>query len=306
MLNKCIGSKAQKVCYESFATETTQNTCLAALFTDADNLISLCKTRVISLPIIESALNIGQGRWLVTSRSDKYNFKLIPFNSTSPDSIQTISGCKSCVIHVPCAYMLQGPNIRVRPDMATCAMTPVFRKIEHTVPLLADLFIQLMPVSDFPELTDVTKIRAAVLDKLQTKMLDIHPHDMRTLKQIRAIATPIVHKLKDMHYINSHKTDRTWIAVAVIIFVGIASVAAIMVYIQFRVSRALRQHIQQNRASNVLSTQRTVTNAEINAIFEREIEPMRGVSSRQRCDISPLVLETDMDTPIIEIRSSVV
>ena len=76
-IDSCIGSSSFSVCTNGFSLETAEDTCLGALlignqFAAQQN----CNINTVKLPVKEKAKNLGNGKWLITSASDKFDMFL--------------------------------------------------------------------------------------------------------------------------------------------------------------------------------------------------------------------------------------
>ena len=68
-LAECIGSSAFSICYSGFAMEKSKDSCLSTLCSK-DSIEALqASTITLLLPMKETAKNVGEGRWLITSSS---------------------------------------------------------------------------------------------------------------------------------------------------------------------------------------------------------------------------------------------
>ena len=99
----------------------------------------------------EKAKNVGDGNWLITSATHNYLLTQTDQNQTTREITTTRKkGCCVCIITLPCGSELQGPNIDLRSDLATCASkSPQVIDVKLPAPL-SYLFSKLPPLNDLP------------------------------------------------------------------------------------------------------------------------------------------------------------
>ena len=94
-LAHCIGSKSMSICYEMFPTDRSRHTCLASLFfNDPADAIQRSRMRPVHLPQRESAVNLGNGQWLLTAANEHFMLSEISMNDTHPVAVRRHPGCQ--------------------------------------------------------------------------------------------------------------------------------------------------------------------------------------------------------------------
>ena len=224
-LAHCIGSKSMSICYEMFPTDRSRHTCLASLyFNDPADAIQRCRTRPVHLPQRETAVNLGNGQWLLTAANEHFMLSEISLNESHPVEIRRHPGCQSCLLSLACGSYIDGPNVRIRPDMATCARESPFRLNSTLSPLLHSLFALLPELEQLPQFSDIAEARTTLLHEVQGSLLHLPDHEGRTFPQLESIARPIIHtftELAEEPSTNQHNFTWTHLTVLVICFTAI-------------------------------------------------------------------------------------
>ena len=216
-LAHCIGSKSMAICYEMFPTDRSRHTCLASLFfDDPADVIQRCRTRPVHLPIREVAENLGNGKWLITAANEHFSLSEISRNETHPVEIRRHPGCKSCVISLSCSTYIDGPNVRIRPDMATCARETPYRLNSTLTPILHSLFALLPEIEHLPQFSDISTARGALLDEVQGTLLHLPDYEGRTFPQLEKIAQPIIHKFTALKVESPTSQKISWTHVTIL------------------------------------------------------------------------------------------
>ena len=95
-VDRCLSSSRYRRCSETIPTEIGHSSCLATLcFKSPMEALSVCDTdKIITLPTIEQATNLGFGNWLITSASYRFNFRESMASSASTKTT-SFPGCHS-------------------------------------------------------------------------------------------------------------------------------------------------------------------------------------------------------------------
>ena len=205
-LKRCIGSQSLALCYEVMPTITTRHTCIATLFFAAnDAALQACTTETISLPMHEQATHLGGGRWLILSQRTNFTLKEFSLSSSVPRALRTFEGCKSCTITVACETYVDGPNIRLRPDIATCTTAPT-NSSQHTLtPALDTLFAKLPGIEQLPQFAEISLAQTTLLRRVQAKLIHLPMNETPSTHDLDAIAAPLIYQMTHLHPIHSHK-----------------------------------------------------------------------------------------------------
>lgn len=213
-LNQCIGSKNNAVCYETFATETNQNSCLATLyFKNAKDALAVCGLIKHKLPITEVARNLGLGRWLITADNPNFILRQSPLDKSNPLDDTKLPGCRSCIVELPCNSMINGPNIRIRSDIASCKNQNTVNRIDLVItPVLDELFGLIPALNEgHVRFDDTTTMRIALLTQVQQQIHTEYPRKIDN-EALITIATPIANDMNKMHHDHSFYQQNThWI-----------------------------------------------------------------------------------------------
>ena len=200
-LKYCLGSQSMSICYHSFSTDTSRHTCLATLFFgETVDALQACEVRNVQLPQREEATNLGNGQWLLTSANPNFIMKEISLNETNPVELRRHAGCSSCLISLPCGSYIEGPHVRLRPDMITCATETPFRINSTLTSELHSLFKLLPEIEHLPHFPDLTHARTELLAKVQGTLLDLPEWKPMAFSDIEEIAKPIIHNLTRLDY----------------------------------------------------------------------------------------------------------
>ena len=210
-LNQCIGSTAYSICYSGFAMEKSKDSCLSTLFFK-DSLAALqsCTVNYIHLPMREKAKNVGDGNWLITSATHNYLLTQTDQNQTTREVTTTRKkGCRVCIVTLPCGSELQGPNIHLRSDLATCASkSPQVIDVQLPAPL-SYLFSKLPPLNDLPRVISEETAKVELLEQVQVELAQLPDFKRRDLEELDNIAAPIISRMATFHPQLSSRLDAT-------------------------------------------------------------------------------------------------
>ena len=211
-LKYCLGSKSMSICYLSFPTDTSRHTCLATLyFGEPVDALQACDTRTVQLPQREEAVNLGNGQWLITSASSQFTMKEISLNETHPVELRRHPGCTVCLISLPCGSYIEGPHVRLRPDMISCSKKTPFRLNSTLTSELHSLFNLLPGIEQLPQYSDLSHARAELLTKVQGQLINLPEWKPMSVSELEDIAKPIVHNLTTMVETDTGLGDKiTW------------------------------------------------------------------------------------------------
>lgn len=192
-LQKCIGSNKIAVCHEVFATARTRKSCLATLmFQDTTQAIKVCSIKSIKLPVVETAKNLGRGRWLITSAMDGYILSQTAMNETNPLKTIKHKGCKVCILTLPCGHQAEGPNIEMRSDLSSCNNIPEVKIDIQLAKPLADLFSLLPTIEDMPHMPNLEFAQQQLVNDIQSKVAITPRREFLAKDQLLEIAKPII------------------------------------------------------------------------------------------------------------------
>ena len=173
-LQSCIGPDDAAICQRGFATARRRDSCLATLYYHTpDTALATCEMNTIQLPRIEQARNLGHGRWLILSRGDAFNFRLLPAGpgeSTPHGSISLLPGCRACILTLECGTKLESDNLHIKADAASCNATGARRlELEISAPL-ANLFSYVPLDKELPDLATLSAQRAHLFKEVQARL----------------------------------------------------------------------------------------------------------------------------------------
>ena len=193
-LAQCIGLSAFSICYSGFAMEKSKDSCLSTLFfKDSIEALQACTVRPVLLPLREKAKNVGKGRWLITSASPDFLLTKTDMDSSSTTrKVVRKQGCRVCLVTLPCGSELEGPNVHLRSDLATCASQEP-KRVNITLPApLATLFSKLPPIAVMSHILDEDTAKFRLLEKVQIQLAQIPDYKRRDLTEVEKIAKPII------------------------------------------------------------------------------------------------------------------
>ena len=184
-LEGCKGPDDAAICQHSFATTRKRDSRLANLFFHtADEAAQVCQTDNIKLPKVETARNLGYGRWLITRSDDAYHMNILPQSTTS--SLNRVKGCKVCIITLDCATELKSDSLTLKSDRASCNATGAQRLDLQLDPPLYAFRPQLTAFTDINAAYDQLQKQSSVFPKVATPML-------RPLQELKPVLHPNQH-----------------------------------------------------------------------------------------------------------------
>lgn len=245
-LNSCVGSSTTAICYEAIATEVHPQSCIATLFIEgARDALRVCKVKTVTLPLVERAQNIKQGRWLITARSPNFAFKQMPIGENNPQLATYHAGCRSCVISLPCGYTLEGPHVRLRPDLQVCTTEPSLRITTQLTTELESLFELVQTLDEMPQFNDISTARMALVDEVQRELvlLPVAPVD---IDDLRKIAEPAARAFKKLHphYTAELTQDTSWQTIVLFVFVTLTLAGYVLLCCLIGIPRLRRKYEQ--------------------------------------------------------------
>ena len=299
-LKRCIGSQSLALCYEVMPTITTRHTCIATLFFAPQTAaLRACTTETISLPMHEQASHLGGGKWLLLSRRPNFTLKEYSMNETVPRALRTFEGCKSCTITVACHTYIEGPNIRLRPDFATCTEAPTNGSYHELTSALNHIFAMLPGIEQLPQFAEISMAQTTLLRRVQAKLIHLPMNETPSTSDLEAIAAPLVHSMTHLHPIHEHNKfyNAPWFNV--LIFSVIILAILILVYchvIHPKVCRTCAARQQILRPPTV----RFAPQNDVQVFSSYDSEPMLPTDVQSACDMPlpkrPTVLpKSDID-----------
>ena len=236
-LTSCVGPNDAAVCKHGFATTRNRDSCLATLFYHTPAAaISTCEIDTITLPRVETAQNLGYGRWLITRSNPNYNFEILPSGHGQIPTMETTGltpGCTVCIITLACGTELTTDTLFLKADATSCSATGA-RRLSLTLSTpLADLF-SYIPLNATRSTQEILQARRQLYKQVQ-----IHlplPQDnigLLSSSRLREIAEPlarayqappILHKLP---HITSRNTalELTYVALTALVVAIIVQLA---------------------------------------------------------------------------------
>ena len=191
-LDQCVGTASMSICARGFATTRARDACLTTLFYHGqDAAVAACPIETVTLPQTEQAVNVGQGRWLITSQTANFEFQRLRSNGAHR-TMDQVPGCRTCIITLECGTELESDRLYLKADSTSCAKTGARRlDLELSTPL-AELF-QLISVDDvLPQFPTLTMARAHLAERTRVQLsrpLESPDSDPDAIKKI---AEPIV------------------------------------------------------------------------------------------------------------------
>ena len=124
-LEECKGPPEASICQRTFSTTLNRQSCLASLFFHtAKEAKRACHTRTDPLPKVETATNLGFGRWLVLSHSEDFHFNLHKSGQTAPlGDGNLVKGCRACILTLKCGTSLASDKLTLKADRDSCNST---------------------------------------------------------------------------------------------------------------------------------------------------------------------------------------
>ena len=230
-LKRCIGSQSLALCYEVMPTITTRHTCIATLyFAPQTAALRACTMETVPLPMHEQASHLGGGQWLLLARHPNFTLKEYSMNDTVPRALRTFEGCRSCTITVACNTYIEGPNIRLRPDFATCTEAPTNGSYHALTSALNQIFAMLPGIEQLPQFAEISMAQITLLRRVQAKLIHLPMNETPSTSDLEAIAAPLVHSMTHLHPIHEHNKFYNTPWFNVLIFSAIILIILIIVY----------------------------------------------------------------------------
>ena len=120
-IDSCFGSSSFSVCTNGFFLGTGEDTCFGALLI-GNQFAALQNYNIntVKLPVKEKAKNLGNGKWLITSASDKFDMFLSEMKNNNHLKRKTVPGCTTCVIELQCGTKIETRFMELRAGMFSC------------------------------------------------------------------------------------------------------------------------------------------------------------------------------------------
>ena len=174
-LESCKGPDDAAICQHGFATTRKRDSCLANLFFHtADEAAQVCQTDTVQLPKVETARNLGYGRWLITRRDDAYHMNIL-----HQSTISSLT-CKVCIITLDCGTELESDSLTLKSDRASCNATGAQRLDLQLDPPLYAFRTQLTAFADINTAHDQLQNQSSVFPKVEKPML-------RPLQELKSV-----------------------------------------------------------------------------------------------------------------------
>ena len=191
-VKNCIGSAQYSICHQGLATEGLTSSCLSLLF--FGNLIQamkVCDLVPYQLPVVERAVNLKFGIWLILSATSDFELRESIVNDTAHLSTTVYPGCRICIYTLPSGHQLRGPNIFIRSDLQTCSRVPSI-KIHVDLPVpLQDVLSVLPSIDELPSYTLKSTANLALLGSLKKEMKYVAPTSIHDTAELQQLAQPI-------------------------------------------------------------------------------------------------------------------
>ena len=155
------------------------------LFHDEYAALENCRVKSIHLPKKEKAENLGYGRWLLTSASPDYLLTERLMNASGVAIVAHHTGCQVCIVTLACGHELEGNNIYIKSDLATCKETGAVRLDIELSPPLKQLFGRLPPVEELPYIADPGEAQSYFMDQFQLNLEKIPENYRRNRHNVR-------------------------------------------------------------------------------------------------------------------------
>lgn len=194
-LRKCTSHAAYAICYQSFAISTTPDKCVHTLLLNSDvDTIKHCKTKNYELPAQETATNLGDGQWLITSANLDYH--IVESDASAGDSLRIIphDSCYVCVIDLQCGRIIRTPHLTLHSDIESCST----RDTSITTVELPNTMTRLVKLLPTPTL-EAPPAERGLIQQTFLKDVKLHMYTNLTLgeEDLMKIALPIA--MKDVH-----------------------------------------------------------------------------------------------------------
>ena len=173
-IDSCIVSSSFSVCTNGFSLETAEDTCLGALLIENQfAALQNCNINTVKLPVKEKAKNLGNGMWLITSASDKFDIFLSEMKNNDPRRRKRLPGCKTCVIELQCGTKIETRIMELRADMFSCRHDTAVRIDVNRTDLLENLFSKIPSLNEMPHISTLTKAIEQVIGKVQLELANV-------------------------------------------------------------------------------------------------------------------------------------
>lgn len=200
-IDMCLGTTTMRICYNPFATHTTQTqnvgACIVTLFMqDENDIVNACTIQPYPLPNTVQARGLGNNRWLITAQNSRYDMKEYKNGMITPANEIRHPGCRVCIIEIPCNHVFDGPNIRMRAQEPFCNLGQSVIQISTITTGLTDLFNLIQTIDAMPQFQTVVQARTELLRQVQIKIIDMPKEHRIDRARLVQIATPVAINMK--------------------------------------------------------------------------------------------------------------
>ena len=200
-LNQCIDFTASSFCYSGFAMEKSNDSCLLTLFfKDSLAALQTCTVNYIHLPLRGNTLKVGDGIWLSTSATKNYILTQTDHNRITRQVTTTREkGRRVCIVTLPCGSELQGPNIHIRSDLATCASKSP-QIVDVKLPAFSSYLVsKLRPLHDLPRVISEETAKLELMEQVQIELAQLPDFKRPDLDELDNIAAPTIRRGAKFH-----------------------------------------------------------------------------------------------------------
>ena len=184
-IDSCIGSSSFSVCTNGFSLETAEDTCLGALLIGNQfAALQNCNINTVKLPVKEKAKNLGNGKWLITSASEKFDMFLSEMKNNDPLKRQRLPGCKTCVIELQCGTKIETRFMELRADMFSCRNDSAVRIDGNLTDPLQHLFSKILSLNKMPHISTLTQAREQVIEKVQLELANVPDYHRKSFDRL--------------------------------------------------------------------------------------------------------------------------
>ena len=259
-IDSCIGSSSFSVCTNGFPLETAGDTCLGALLIGNQfAALQNCNINTVKLPVKEKAKNLGNGKWLITSASEKFDIILSEMKNIDPLKRKRLPGCKTCVIELQCGTKTETQFMELRADMFSCRNDSAVRIDVNLTDPLQHLLSKIPSLNEMPHISTLTQGREQVIEKVQLELANVPDYHRKSFDRLDELTEPIIGNMKTIRpsWRNRFTDSSTWkitIAIGVTSFFYF-SCATITIWLFDKQIRTSVQYAKNSRRRNYHSTE---------------------------------------------------
>ena len=137
--------------------------------------MKVCDFIPYKLPVVERAVHLRFGIWLILSATADFELRESMANDTSHLSAKVYPSCRTCIHTLPYGHQLRGRKIFIRSDLQSCSKVPSINiHVDLPIPSL-DVLSNLPSLNELPSYNTKSLAILDLLRSLKHEMKYISP-----------------------------------------------------------------------------------------------------------------------------------